>query len=128
MRQFLAISFLMIYLLGNTEFGQVLKLPKLWGHYHQHKKTDSHISFIQFLQMHYIGDDGTSSDNNDDMQLPCHNILNSCISSLFAPISYFNIGVIMNSPVDEITIYGGMIYIHDNAGYLNSFRQPPEAI
>lgn len=127
MRQFFAISFLIAYLLGNTEIGQVIRFPFLFSHYHQHKKTDSHISFIRFIQMHYITDDGTASDDNDDMQLPCHNILQSHISSLFAPISDFVTGITLISVLQN-TNHGGMLHIYKNTCYLNGFGQPPESI
>lgn len=127
MRQFFAISFLITYLLGNTELGQLIKLPLLINHYYQHKKTDNNISFIGFIQMHYITDDGTTADDNDDLQLPCHNIFQSHISSLFAPIIDFVTGVIL-MPVMQNMNQGGMLYIHKNTCYVNGFGQPPESI
>ncbi len=64
-----------IHLLGNTELGELLKIPSLISHYQQHRYSDSNVGFIDFIVMHYVnGDDGTSADNREDEQLPCHNI------------------------------------------------------
>jgi len=64
-----------IHLLGNTELGELLKIPRLISHYQQHRCSVSNVSFLDFLVMHYVNDDdGTSADNREDEQLPCHNI------------------------------------------------------
>ena len=71
MQKSLAIFFLCAHLFGNTEFGQIFRLPRLFAHYQQHCEIRS-ISFLSFIAMHYGGDDGTSADDQQDNQLPCH--------------------------------------------------------
>ena len=39
-------------------------------HYHETVQTNGYISFVQFLEMHYITDDNNTKDNNRDVQLP----------------------------------------------------------
>jgi hypothetical protein len=70
MRRFFAISLLAVQLLGYTEFGQLLSLPKIAEHYKWHHQLDPSIGFMQFIVQHYIGDDGMSSDNQEDNNLP----------------------------------------------------------
>jgi hypothetical protein len=70
MQKLITISLFTVYLLGNTEVGQLVSLPKLFVHYHQHQATNKHIGFIDFLSMHYYGDDGTIADDNEDNELP----------------------------------------------------------
>lgn len=74
MRKILIISLLSIKLLGNTEFGQLLRIPELLSHFFQHHRVNPEISFLEFLQMHYGGNDGTSADDAFDRQLPCHDV------------------------------------------------------
>lgn len=39
-------------------------------HYGEHKRQNAGITFLDFIFMHYIGDDGVADDDNKDMQLP----------------------------------------------------------
>ncbi len=77
MRHFITISLLAVHLLGNTELGQIVRLPKLIMHYYQHKNANPDLSFSSFVTMHYGGDDGNYDDNADDDQLPFHQTQNA---------------------------------------------------
>jgi hypothetical protein len=70
MRQLATISLLFVYLLGNTEIGQIVNIPPLLSHYQQHHLANTNINFLDFLVMHYGGNDGTTTDDNEDNQLP----------------------------------------------------------
>ena len=84
----MAISLISLHLFGNTELGQVFSLPQLLRHYHFHQLHDSSLSFFSFLVEHYSGDDGTTSDDNEDMKLPLHNVTHVILSiSNLAPVS-----------------------------------------
>lgn len=61
---------MIIFLLGNTELGQLVNLPELIQHYQEDHNRDHKIGFIKFLVMHYCTDDGTSADDNADNKLP----------------------------------------------------------
>ncbi len=39
-------------------------------HYAEHKRQKADITFVDFIFMHYIGDDGVADDDSKDMQLP----------------------------------------------------------
>ncbi|MBL0357436.1 MAG: hypothetical protein IPP72_11370 [Chitinophagaceae bacterium] len=70
MKNLLSISFIIIYLFGNTEFGQVLNINQLINHYHQHHAASHNVTFIKFITMHYCSDDGTTADDEQDRKLP----------------------------------------------------------
>jgi hypothetical protein len=86
MRKKLAILLISLHLLGNTEAGQVFKIPLLLEHYSQHQKENQSLGFIDFFVMHYGGDDGTDTDNDQDQQLPCHNIHHNTICIAYSPM------------------------------------------
>ncbi len=86
MRKKLAILLISLHLLGNTEAGQLFKIPQLLEHYSQHKKENQSLGFIDFFVMHYGGDDGTDADNDQDQQLPCHNIHHNTICIAYSPM------------------------------------------
>lgn len=86
MRKNLAIILLSIHLTGNTELGQLFKLPRLVQHFFQHQRQDPGINFINFIVMHYAGDDGTTADDDFDNKLPCHSINCNTLSIVYSPM------------------------------------------
>lgn len=82
----LAILLLSIHLAGNTELGQLFKLPLLVNHFFQHQRLNPQLGFFEFIAMHYAGDDGTKADDDFDKQLPCHNTDHSTISIAYSPM------------------------------------------
>jgi hypothetical protein len=86
MRKSLAILLISVHLTGTTEIGQLLKLPRLIAHFFQHHRQDQSIGFIQFISMHYAGDDGTSADDDFDNQLPCHNVNHNTVTLAYSPM------------------------------------------
>ena len=80
MRNILLFILINDHLLGNTEISQVFKIPNLVNHYFEHCRLNPQISFIEFLAMHYGGNDGTDADNDKDNQLPCHNLHHNTLS------------------------------------------------
>lgn len=70
MRKLFALSLLAVLFLSNTEFCELFKLPKIVKHYKWHHHLNPNIGFVQFLVQHYVGDDGMSSDNTEDNNLP----------------------------------------------------------
>ncbi|MBK8089568.1 MAG: hypothetical protein IPK31_17490 [Chitinophagaceae bacterium] len=100
MRKLITISFLAIYLLGNTEVGQLVNLPKLIAHYQQHQQINSDVSFIDFVDMHYFGDDGITSDDNQDNELPFRQLHKpfSAIAYIVPPFASFNSNTTIITP------------------------------
>lgn len=48
----------------------MLKVPQLISHFVDHHKINAQISFIDFLEMHYLGNDLNDNDEEEDMKLP----------------------------------------------------------
>jgi hypothetical protein len=86
MNRSLAILFILIHLAGNTEAGQLFRVPLLLQHFHLHHRQDPSVNFIRFLAMHYAGDDGNKSDDNEDAKLPFHDFDHSSVSVVYSPL------------------------------------------
>ena len=70
MKRVSAIFFFILYLTSTTEASQLMKLPVILQHYHEHRQQDQKISFIAFLDMHYMHGSPHDDDYERDMQLP----------------------------------------------------------
>lgn len=68
-----------------TPLNQLIKLPKLYQHYKEHKNWNPGINFIDFLSMHYGGKDVHYNDEEKDMQLPFRKFDVSFPAFLFIP-------------------------------------------
>ncbi|GAB3934816.1 hypothetical protein [Mucilaginibacter myungsuensis] len=53
-----------------TEVDQLAKLPILFQHFAEHQERDKSVSLMQFLSMHYGGNDQDDNDNDRDEALP----------------------------------------------------------
>jgi len=73
---------LILVFLCSASAGQLLKLPILVSHYLEHEHRDHDIGFIQFLSMHYWGEDANDNDHDRDMQLPFKSSPNHCCNQL----------------------------------------------
>jgi len=61
---------LTLVILDTSPLYQVLKVPSLIRHFTEHKALNQKISFVDFIAMHYWGDDLDDKDDDKDMQLP----------------------------------------------------------
>lgn len=59
-----------VFAFSATELHQLIRLPQLVAHYHEHKKEDPSLSLFGFLQLHYTADHPMDNDEDDDNQLP----------------------------------------------------------
>jgi hypothetical protein len=59
-----------VFAFSATELHQLIRLPQLVAHYHEHKQEDPSMSLIGFLQLHYTANHPMDNDDNDDNQLP----------------------------------------------------------
>jgi hypothetical protein len=125
MRNCLLILIAATHLLGNTELGELLKIPRLISHYQQHRCNDSSVGFIDFIVMHYVnGDDGTSADNREDEQLPCHNSKqqHSFAQTLSPTSRLYDIN--LNHQVQP-TVFGAKQQEGFLSGHVSLILQPP---
>ncbi len=87
MKKPIAIFFLSLYLFSTTEANQLLKMPLIFEHFKEHKALNKDLSFIQFLDIHYMHQCPKGKDNSKDMQLPFKTVSHSIfsISSAIVP-------------------------------------------
>ncbi|MBI3232580.1 MAG: hypothetical protein HYZ42_00820 [Bacteroidetes bacterium] len=69
MNRLIIIILLNSFLFAYTELHEVIKLPSLIGHYFEHQKEDSQVSFNDFLALHY-SDNKHQSANHQHEKLP----------------------------------------------------------
>jgi hypothetical protein len=70
MRKVILNIMLVLVTLDTTSLCQFFKLPSLVRHFTEHKSLNRDIDFIDFLAMHYWGEDLDDDDDEKDMQLP----------------------------------------------------------
>lgn len=66
----LSILVFAIMVLVQTPVSQLFKITELIEHYAEHRNLDEHMSFSDFLAMHYAHNDVQYPDHDRDMQLP----------------------------------------------------------
>lgn len=124
MNKSLSIFFITLNLFGNTELGQMLKLPQLFAHFKEHRKINSHLNVAQFLSMHYAGDNNAASDDNEDKKLPCHDPNQTCLSFILAFTPYFEPGINNMEYADGVS-YGSRLLIHKSSEHFTNILKPP---
>jgi hypothetical protein len=70
MKKCLVILLSLQLLFGNTLLPELVKLPRLFEHYFEHKTCDTHLSFYNFIKMHYADPDHQESDEDNHKKLP----------------------------------------------------------
>ena len=125
MRMTLMIALIAIHLFGNTELGQLFKLPKLISHYFEHRELNSTVTFIEFLAMHYGGDDGTTADDDIDNQLPYHHVDYHCLFGTYYPLAQY---VFSMKLVEYIPEYDSQLILVNSSKHVSLILQPPRAI
>lgn len=80
---------LFLFLLHNTALNQLLKLPVLVAHYHEHQQWEAHISIFEFLRIHYWEDQKVDKyhDEDRDQQLPYKSMDVQAIQHPFIPLA-----------------------------------------
>jgi len=63
---FLLVNFLYVH----TELGQFFKIPQLLEHYQIHLSQDPAISFIDFIDIHYLSKNHTDHEDSRHQELP----------------------------------------------------------
>lgn len=124
MRRLNAILFLLIFLSSSTELHQLLRLPVLFSHYHEHKRDNEKISFMDFIVFHYFsGDTGDTDFTHRELPFKVDHsealhislaILPSCAAEPFVPL--FN-------PESTKGIYKRQLFL---SSVLPSVWQPPK--
>ena len=125
-KRLIAISFLFIFLITNTVFGQLLRLPTLIHHYLEHVEWDN-TTFLEFLNEHYAKEINHPDDkHNDHEKLPFKNIdVQSSQVLSIAPQHDF----MLSKPVFILVERKRSIHKqqHYSNAYLDSIWQPPRS-
>lgn len=84
MRKIIIYLFIFLIVSNIGFFQQFYKLPILLEHFKEHQQRHD-ISFFDFLEMHYWGEDLKDNDSDRDMQLPFKNISGPYVQLVFVP-------------------------------------------
>ena len=98
LKKTIAILFLSIYLLATTEAHQLFKLPVVFQHFVEHQQEDSNISFLKFLDMHYMHGSPKDADYDRDMQLPFKKSAD-CVSVMASAAVPNQLAIVLEYPV-----------------------------
>ncbi len=69
-RKISATVLLMVYILSTPGIREVIRIPQLAEHYQDHCEEQKNTSLLAYLVMHYIQEDGTDQDAEEDNTLP----------------------------------------------------------
>ncbi|WP_294965558.1 hypothetical protein [uncultured Flavobacterium sp.] len=120
-----SIIYIFIFLIAsNSSFvQQFYKLPILIEHYQEHRQLMD-LSFIDFLSMHYWGEDLKDNDADRDMQLPFKTISSSAFHFVFIldDKDLFPVPFNPELPQSKIPTYKSDLFSDPNL--LSLFRPP----
>ncbi len=123
MRKTLAIALISIHLTGTTELGQLMHIPQLLTHFFQHHRINPDINFIDFITMHYAGDDGTTADDDIDNKLPFHNTNNNTVTIIYSPMTCG--AIINNIDIRKTKSYNSHLPTEITSAFISQILQPP---
>ncbi len=114
MRSAWIFTIVLALLAQTTELHEFVKLPILFEHYAEHQQRDSKLKFLDFLSMHYWGDDLNDNDDSRDMELPFKKLEINQSPVHFLP------------PRTGIKLKSAVVQIHlDHPGYFPFFMLNP---
>lgn len=126
MKKFTAILLLTAYLFSTTELHQLLKLPVVFEHFAEHRKENKNISFLQFLDIHYMHGSPRDKDYDEDMKLPFKTADNcvSMVSPVVIPLLAHTLeNLVVHIPEKEMHIPKAELI---PSSYLSCVWQPPK--
>jgi hypothetical protein len=127
MRRIILLTLMSIYLLGNTDIIQLIKLPMIFVHYQNHLNDNGKLDFVYFLTSHYdAAGDGVESDNTEESQLPFMH-LNTNVS-IIASLSLSKLILIPPFFNSINTKYAEYTVSHTPDVYTISLLRPPISI
>lgn len=126
MKKMMSIFFLSVYLTAFTSLKEVWKLPVLIEHFMEHRAQDPSISFLAFLDMHYMHGSPHDADYDRDMQLPFKMVSHISLITFVIPSStiHFQTVPTFYCKKEKTLLYNSTAY---SFYYQNSIWQPPRA-
>jgi hypothetical protein len=127
LKKLVVIALLALYMVSTTELCELLKLPFLIEHFVEHREQNNRLTVMQFLAMHYTGEDEKDADYDKDMKLPFKSHDNCCIAAAFSVSESFSSGLVVQRPeysiVPTFKLYNETFKPHT---YLSNIWQPPK--
>jgi hypothetical protein len=128
LKKLAAIFFLAVYLFATTDAYQLLKLPVVFQHFAEHRIENKNISFLEFLDMHYMHGSPKDADYDRDMQLPFKKACPDCVSCIAAAVFVpLTTSLSIEKPLVQILTQN--YFPQDQlllSAYLASIWQPPK--
>lgn len=127
MKRIIAFTLLSIYVFCTAEAHQLVKIQLLLSHFLD-QKHDQHsvVTFVEFLQIHYISENSSKNHHEEDARLPFKTIDDCCIACHnLLPIQ----PIVIKEPKYKLM---QISFVNYNSGfYINSERkgifQPPRS-
>lgn len=126
-KRFAGILLISVYMFSFAEFHNLLKIPVLIEHFHEHHQQNNNTSFWSFIKLHYFDAYVIDSDYQEDRQLPfrdtdCGLVVSTSICQ-YAPVV-----MDIQPPAEPIREFH-----HFNDGHAPQFTsfdifQPPRAL
>lgn len=114
---------LLVYLVVSTHLIELVRLPMLYTHYLEHKKTDRSLSFASFISMHYDASRGHTDSKHSN--LPFKSNLGNIGVSIPWPLN-----TILNATIQKpIALHGLIVFLYSSQydfHYLTAIWQPPK--
>ncbi|MEO6289816.1 MAG: hypothetical protein ABIO76_07850 [Ginsengibacter sp.] len=127
MKKITAIFFFAVYLFSTTEAHQLLKLPLIFEHFSDHEKADNKITFLEFLDLHYMHGSPKDGGYARDMQLP-FKTSSDCIFGMMSFFTPLLTPVIILKPAE---IHEKKSYLVLDqfilSSYISTIWQPPKS-
>lgn len=85
---------LLVYVTSAVTTRELLKLPLLAEHFHDHKSANVNTSLYSFLVFHYLYEKDMDNDAEKDRKLPFKSIENNAtpnVVSLKPPVQHYNL-------------------------------------
>jgi hypothetical protein len=123
MKKVLLYLLLFVVIAEVSELDQLAKLPVLFQHFAEHQERDKSVSLMQFISMHYWGDDMNDNDDDRDMQLPFKKLDDHHSQIYFLPAIRIAVVNVLVQPLHPVTCFYNPGHIPDPA--LSSLFRPP---
>ncbi len=126
MKRFIAIFFLLVYVISLTEFNQLVKLPLLVEHFKEHKSKNKELTLLKFLDMHYAAEETQDADHDTDMKLPfkSHETCLNAMVEVYVPSN--SIHTFAKPLPTQIKTYFPYNETYLSSSFLSSIWQPPK--
>ncbi|WP_417941189.1 hypothetical protein [Flavobacterium sp. RS13.1] len=123
MRKTIVYIFILLIASNSSFIQQFYKLPVLIQHFEEHKQLMD-LSFMDFLSMHYWGEDLKDNDGDRDMQLPFKTISNSSFHFVFILDDKDLLPAPFNLELPQLKIPTYRSNLHSDPNLLSLFRPP----